>query len=144
MSGNIKPKRRWLRWVLGGIALWIALVVLESQLIRYMDKQIRADRSIFVEYVDRLPQPIEMLDTSYHSFCEFPRVWGLWRYEICLQRVEYTNPSSSFPCPSPYFPVLYKKPNLIFFLNFPEWKRSILYLRQDKTVCIEHDITKEF
>lgn len=95
-----------LRWkLLIGVLLYFVLVPVEGLVIGHIDRKTRADRSIFVAYVDRLPKPLWIPGPSYQGWCEHPRVWGFWRYKICTTMVTYTKSGASFgtefPCPPP-------------------------------------------
>lgn len=97
-----------LRWkLLIGVQLYFVLVPVEGLVIGHIDRKTRADRSIFVAYVDRLPKPLWIPGPSYQGWCEHPRVWGFWRYKICTTMVTYTKSGASFgtefPCPPPLF-----------------------------------------
>lgn len=121
MSSTIEPKKRkvW-RWVLAVPFLWFALTWGEDKLIDRMDRMIRADRGIFEDYVERLPNPIEFTSSASAGmdFCEHPRAWGLWRYEVCLGKLgRILATSSNDECPSPNFTVNYQRPNPILLPN---------------------------
>jgi len=139
-----KPKKLKLRWkLLIGLLLYIVLVLVESQIIGHIDRKVRTDRSIFVGYVERLPNPINLKRFSSQKRCEYPRIWGLWTFSICLTRTDYNTPRSKsadvlFPCPTPFYTVEYIPPNSILLPDLPTWRHTPFYLRPDKTICFEN------
>ena len=148
LTGRPKADRRkrplWQK-LLGALGIWIALIYVEGKVIAHLDQKVRADRAIFLDYVARLPNPIIFpFDERITSFCEQPRIWGLWTYQICLYKTEYTGEGSpSNPCPSPNFGVDYTRPNYITLPDLPKWRRTPFILERDKTICDEFDISLE-
>jgi len=141
MSDRDNRKRAWRRlgrWALGLVLGWVVLASVEAQVVKYLDRQIRADRTIFTDYVARLPKRMDLIkDVDWRGACETHRVGYLWTYQICLMEWASTPECTS----SPAFEVRYWAPpiNLMplwkgYYFGMPFDQRVVL-LNRDKSTC---------
>ena len=139
-----RARRRFGRWVLGLVLGWVVLVSVETQVVKYLDRQIRADRTIFTDYVARLPERMYVLSSDgFYGKCETHRVGYLWFYQICLTETPDTQESrasaawgdNTFPCKLPYFWVNYIPPRRHLAVFKSEWVYTVFLLEKDKQIC---------
>ena len=149
MSDRDDRKRAWRRfgrWVLGLVLGWVVLVGVETQVVKYLDRQIRADRTIFTDYVARLPERMDLIkDVDWRGACETHRVGYLWTYQICLTETRFDEKSApwggnTFSCPSPFFTVGYYPPRRHLAVFKSEWWRSPYLITKDKKICETHNL----
>ena len=123
---------------------WIGLGVVEGQIVKYLDRQIRANRTIFTDYVARLPERMYVLSSDgFYGKCETHRVGYLWFYQICLTEARDTQEShasaawgdNTFPCKLPYFGVNYIPPRRHLAVFKSEWVYTVFLLEKDKQIC---------
>jgi len=133
-----RARRRFWRWVLGLVLGWVVLVGVETQVVKYLDRQIRSDRKIFTDYVARLPDRLYLIkDVDWRGACETHRVGVFWTYQICLTEWQSTPECTS----SPAYEVRYWAPPVTLV---PSWKEyyfgmpfddRVLMLNKDKSIC---------
>ncbi len=150
MSDRDDRKRAWRRfgrWVLGLVLGWVVLVGAETQMVKYLDRQIRSDRKIFTDYVARLPERLDLIkDVDWLGGCETHRVGLLWTYQICLTETPDTKESrasaswggNTFPCKLPYYAVKYLPPRRHLAIMKSEWGHLIFTIEKDKRICYDN------
>jgi len=150
MSDQDDRKRAWRRlgrWVLGLVLGWVVLANVETQVVKYLDRQIRSDRKIFTDYVARLPDRMYVLwSDGPMGKCETHRVGYLWFYQICLTETRDTKENranlawggNTFPCKLPSFAVRYYPPRRHLALLKSEWGYYIFTLEKNKRICADN------
>jgi len=131
-------RRKLGKWLLVIFVGWIGLGVLEGQIVKYLDRQILADRTIFTGYVARLPERLDLIkDVDWRGACEKHQIGVFWTYQICLTGWASTPECTS----SPAFEVRYWAPpiNLMplwqgYYFGMP-FDQRVLLLNRDKSTC---------
>lgn len=123
---------------LGVLTLWIILAVIEAQIVINLDKKIRQNRDIFLNYVERLPEMLDGSGKGYWFNCESHRTGVLWEYEICLNEVSQASFLSK--CDPPFFSVEYFPPDMYFNPIPNPGGRRVFDLQRNKDICYEHEL----
>ena len=143
MSDQDNKRPLW-PWVLGIMLGWVVLATMETQIVKYLDRQIRTDRQIFTEYIEQLPNRLELMEkNSWRGTCNTQRVGLFWTYQICLTEIPDTKETraavawgdNTFPCDLPYFKISYIPPRRHFAILKSESWWSTYVIEKDKSIC---------
>ncbi len=129
-------------WGLGIFVAWLSLAILEGLIIDRLDKNIRADREVFLAYIDGLPAVLDGTNKGWLFHCSEPRVGVLWRYRICLREVNTSKSEPSTGCRPPFYKVSYDPPAPSLTPDLNEALFTPFRLHRDKSVCDERDISE--